>query len=360
MSVIIDTPQELTPEWFTGALREAGTLGDHAEVKTATNRVIGNGQVGAIVQSELEYSSSTSGSPDSAIVKLPSTDAASRALGKAVGIYESEVRFYDELASQVSMTVPKRYWGAVEPASGRFTLVLEDVSGRAHVGDMVAGSTLEQAELAMSELPRLQAALWDSPALRTDPWWGDLSRVAMLFAAAEPSLPVFEERFAARIEPELLELARKLAVKGTSVVPKLWTGPLVLGHGDYRLDNMMFATDPGAPPLTVVDWQTTRLAPPLFDAALFIGSGLDTDLRRAHERDLIGLYHDGLDAAGVSGFSLEDCWESYRAGSLFPFVMVIAASVAVQQTERGDNMWSRLISGCGQLVLDTNADELLD
>jgi hypothetical protein len=85
-----------------------------------------------------------------------------------------------------------------------------------------------------------------------------------------------------------------------------------------------------------------------------------TEQRRAHERDLLRAYHDGLLAEGVAGFSFDDCLESYRRCSPWAFLGAIPVSVTIVRTERGDAMWARMVRGCADLVLDTGANDLLD
>ena len=44
--------------------------------------------------------------------------------------------------------------------------------------------------------------------------------------------------------------------------------------GDYRLDNMLIDGSQSPPKVTVVDWQSLRLGPPMNDVAYFLGAGL--------------------------------------------------------------------------------------
>jgi hypothetical protein len=66
-----------------------------------------------------------------------------------MGLYEAEVRFYEEIAPRLGLAIPRMHWGEVNAPTGRFTLVLDDLSGGADVGDMVAGCEPEQAALAI-------------------------------------------------------------------------------------------------------------------------------------------------------------------------------------------------------------------
>src|SRR4029077_11803339 len=114
------------------------------------------------------------------------------------------------------------------------------------------------------------------------------------------------------------------------------------------------------PPISIVDWQGARMGPPRLEAAGFLGAWMSTGAPGAHERELLRDYHDRLMSAGISGFSFDDCLESYRRCSLWPFLLGIPVAVSLVQTERGDAMWARLVRGCAELVIDTGAAELLE
>lgn len=352
------TLAELTPEWFTAALREGGTIPADATVTAADCGFIGTGQLGSVAQVRLTYA----GAPDAPaqlIVKQPSTDEGSRGMGVAMGVYRSEVRFYEQVAPLVDASVPTPHWSALEEETGRFTLVLDDLTGVTEVGDMIAGATPEQADLAIAELVPLQAPLWDSPQLHELEWLGDLSGTRMLFDAVPGAVEPFTERFGPRVEPHQLELVQRLAPRAPEVVDRVWQPPFVVAHGDYRLDNMLFGTGGEEAPLTVIDWQACRLAPPGLDAAIFLSTCLDIEERRASERKRLERYVEGLGAAGVTGFTFDDAWQSYRASSLYPFLLCVFTAVTLEQTERGDAMWTKLLQGAAELILDTEADTVL-
>jgi hypothetical protein len=225
---------------------------------------------------------------------------------------------------------------------------------------MVAGCSMEHAELAVLELVKLQARSWDSAAVLDKRWIADTMRTEMLFETVPAAVDPFLERFGPRLEPEHVNLVRHLGPKAPSYPARVWKRPFVVAHGDYRLDNVMFGIEPGAPPVSIIDWQASRLAPPLLDAAIFLGSCVNPDERRVHEKDLITRYHEGLVAGGVTGFTLDDCFESYRRSSLYPFLLTIAISMTLEQTERGDAMWARMLRDTGDLIQATSAADVLD
>jgi phosphotransferase family enzyme len=357
MTAITDTIAELTPQWFTEALRESGTLDATTEVTGAQCEPFGVGQTASLVRAHLVYAGG--GGPASVIVKQPSADVGRRGLATAMGFYRAEVRFYEEVAPRVQVASPRAYWSGLDETSGRFTLVLEDLADGADAGDMLAGATPEQAALAVLELVRLQAPLWDDPWIAEREWLRDLTTTRMFFAAAGQGLQPFLERFGDSLEPDHVALVERLAPKAAAAFDEIWRPPFVVAHGDYRLDNMLFGRRAGALSICLVDWQTARSAPPGIDLAVFLATCVDVATRRATERDHLRTWADGLRDAGVQGFGFSEAWESYRAASLYPLLICVATAATLGQTERDERLWRQISQGAAALVADTEADRIL-
>jgi aminoglycoside phosphotransferase (APT) family kinase protein len=272
-----------------------------------------------------------------------------------MGLYESETRFYKEVAPLAKIKVPKLHWGDVDTATGRITLVIDDLTGTCEVGDMIAKSTPEQAEIAFAALVDLQAPLWNDPRLKAMPWLADPARAQVMFDAVAPAIEPFKEAYGHRLEPAHIALVERLGPKAATWPPKALVDPLVCIHGDFRLDNMMFS-DGG---MTMLDWQACRLGPPLLDHSIFLGSCMSTEGRRAHEEALLRGYHERLVDAGVRDFTWDDCIQSYRISSLYPFLLTVSMSMFLAHTDRDREVWTLLLRGCADLVADYDADELL-
>jgi aminoglycoside phosphotransferase (APT) family kinase protein len=133
-------------------------------------------------------------------------------------------------------------------------------------------------------------------------------------------------------------------------------------HNDYRLDNLLFrpGEDEGdAATVAVVDWQTCSHGEAMTDVAYFIGAGLTPDHRRSCERDLVQRYHTALAAAGVEGYDWDECWHDHRRSTWAGLIMAIAASMLVEQTERGDEMFMTMAHRHATHALDLDAPALL-
>jgi hypothetical protein len=359
MTVIADTIAELTPQWFTGALRESGTIDANTAVSAADCVEFGVGQTASLVRASLTFRGAGSG-PASVIVKEPSVDEGRRGLATGMGFYRSEVRFYEEVAQRVNVVAPRSYWCAVEEATGRFTLVIEDLSGNAESGDMLLGATPEQAKLAITALVGLQAPLWDNPWIYQREWLNDFTTTRLFFEAASHGLQPFLDRFGDSLGTDQIGLVERLAPRAGKAFDAIWRPPFVVAHGDYRLDNMMFGTAADAPSICIVDWQTVRIGPPGIDLAVFLATCVDVETRRATEQALLRAWVEGLNHAGVQNFTFDDAWQSYRSASLYPLLICIATAATLGQTERDDRLWRQISQGAAALVTDTEAERILE
>jgi ABC-type thiamine transport system substrate-binding protein len=81
--------------------------------------------------------------------------------------------------------------------------------------------------------------------------------------------------------------------------------------------------------------------------------------RRAHEGALVRDYHRRLRSAGVAGYGWDECWLAYRRGTWAGLVMAVAASMLVERTARGDEMFLTMAHRHARHVLDLEAAALL-
>jgi aminoglycoside phosphotransferase (APT) family kinase protein len=128
-------------------------------------------------------------------------------------------------------------------------------------------------------------------------------------------------------------------------------------HGDYRLDNLMFA--PAGASVAAVDWQTLSCGLPGRDVAYLIATSLSVEDRRRHEHDLVEAHRDGLAAHGVRGYDHELAFEDYRVGLMqCPLVIVLGAAFSTR-TERGDAMFAAMIRRSSAAIRELDTIGLL-
>ncbi|HEY3701214.1 MAG TPA: hypothetical protein VGL32_03055, partial [Acidimicrobiales bacterium] len=71
-------------------------------------------------------------------------------------------------------------------------------------------------------------------------------------------------------------------------------------------------------------------------------------------------YHDALRAAGVVDLGWDDCWTQYRRYTFGGLIMAVAASMLVEQTDRGDDMFVTMAQRHGRHAIDLEAERLVD
>ncbi len=337
--------RDVTADWLSDVLG--------GEVGGVEHDRIGDGLVGMNLRVALLDSAPEL--PTSVVVKLPSDDPTSRATGVMLRNYEREVKFYLGVADTVDIRVPHCHHASWDESTGDFVIVLEDMAPAAQ-GDQVAGCDVVTAHAAVAELARLHGPRWGDPTLAEMDWLGRRTGpddVAQLVGLWQMFFPGFTATFRSYLTDEAFSLAETF---GSRIGP--WmdgrTGPETVTHGDYRLDNMLFATAAGGPPVTVVDWQTLGHGAPIGDLAYFCGAGLVPDHRRANERDLLDTYASAL---GDYGVDVDDgwLWEQYRREAFGGVIMAVVASQIVGTSGRSEAMFAAMATRHLQHAIDLDS-----
>jgi aminoglycoside/choline kinase family phosphotransferase len=350
---IADSPELLTTGWLTDALGASGVL-DGARVADVERSPVGTGQMCDSVRLTLRYDRPAD-APCTMVAKLPAADETSRATAKELRSYENEVRFYQQLAPGLPIRTPAVLYADIDVETASFVLLLEDLAP-GEPGDQLAGCTPDVARIAVDELVKLHALRWDDPALVELEWLHrDRAAGEQFMLGLLPSLwDGFRERYAAELGPDVHEAGDALFASLEAYL-RADTQPWTIVHGDYRLDNLLFDYRPGGTPVAVVDWQTCTHGPAMQDVAYFLGAGLTAEDRRPNEEAIVRGYHDGLVAVGVTGYDWDRCWRDYRRGTWSGLLMAIAASMLVERTERGDEMFMTMASRHARHALDLDA-----
>jgi hypothetical protein len=353
----IPGPDDVTPELVTRCLREAGF--GSADVRALRGKRIGTGQLGQCVRYELDLAGDGGGAPRSLVGKFPADDPTSRQTGVLLGNYWKEVSFYQQLQPRLGIRTPRCYFAQIEGRGPEHALLLEDLAPAAQ-GDQLRGCTPAVARAAVLELVGLHAPTWCDASLRALEWLGvpDESTVQMGRMMYRAQLPAFLARFRDRLAADEVAIIERVAESSGPPFEPL--GDVFAAvHVDYRLDNLMIDESHAKPAITAVDWQSITLGNPLTDVAYFLGAGLLPDDRRAVERELVGAYHRGLVAAGIAGYDAERCWNDYRRGVFAGFAVTVVAAPLVQQTERGDEMFTAMARRHARHAIDLGSAELL-
>lgn len=330
------TAADVTADWLTQALRSSGL---DVTVDTLQRRKLGEG-VGLMSDVErMTVTYSQGDGPPTLIFKKPAENDVNRGVATTFDLYRREVLYYRDVAERSSARTPIVYYADIDGSD--FALVLEDVSAY-ELGDQIVGCNVDQARAGMRWLARQHAAFWgraDDPALDFLPLVHPSYSSEGLMQGCAYGWGPMVEGFAEVVPADIADLKDRFL----AVLPKIfeWMAepPITVIHGDFRMDNLFFAAEDGHAALIAVDWQGSLRGRAAQDLGYFMSGSLPVELRQAHERELIDLWHDELCASGVTDYSADDAWLDYRRGTLFVWTHAVVISGTLDHTNERGKQW---------------------
>jgi hypothetical protein len=335
MVEIPHTVAHIDPDWLRASAcpADAAAFANLNAVR-AERLAEGVGMATDIYRLHLDHGRGAATGPASLVAKLPSSSPEVREVARGWGLYQREVLFYRNIAASAGVRVPKAYVAEFDPKTHGYVLVMEDLSP-AIGGDRAIGLPLEHARLALNGIADLHSSWWNRPELAAleatlhpfgeGSWVGTGERLAAAW-------PIFEPFLAVRASPTLRRIGARMSAVIEPLMIDMARGSRTLCHGDFHADNLMFAPRDGGTVLVTVDWQAPLQARGAVDVGNLLSMSVTTDLRRAHEADLLRAYHDKLLAGGVSGYVYDAFLHDYRRSLLIGFFYVIQTAAVVDLT----------------------------
>ena len=325
-------PEMMTPDWIAQQLGRSGEA-----LIDFTFAPVGTGQMCDSFRLKLHWDGRQD-APQSIIAKCPSLDPASRAIAKALRSYVSEVSWYRDLAGQVPVSVPNCHFAAIAEDDVEFLLLLEDLAP-ARQGDQLAGTDRQTLTGCITEAAHLHAALWNDAAL-DDMRWLQVDNRELVRTRFPTLYQGFRKRYAARLDADCLDLGARLVERLDAYLHRT-PHARCLTHGDMRLDNVLFG--PSGDDILqcwLVDWQTLSVGSGATDIAYLVGTSIaDAEERTTLDRPMFDHWIGELGSAGVNADAAR-LWDDYRIGALSGYFMAVFASMSVERTERGDEMFA--------------------
>ena len=274
-----------------------------------------------------------------------------------MGLYAKEVAFYRELSPEIDVRVPRLFAAECAPDGSEFILLLEDL-GPAQQGDQIAGCSLDDARHAIEQAAALHASSWNAdfalnhPLLQRRP---DLS--AQLTALYPQAHAVFLDRYAEDLTASERATCEDVA-RLFGAMHAREPADRCLIHGDFRLDNILFAIHGWDEPIAVLDWQTAALGSPGVDLGYFMGCGIGA-LGPENDDELLELYVHSMNERGVAldRASLET---EYRIGILTGVATAVFSAAFVERTPRGDANFLSMARGACALAEARDAVRILE
>jgi aminoglycoside phosphotransferase (APT) family kinase protein len=343
---------EVKPEWLTHAL-QADFPGVRVRGLDAIDQHAGTTDRARL---RVTYDDAGTGPPPppSVFVKAAPPDFKTRLFLNVMGIGSSEVRFYREIAPDLPIERPRVFHACMSGPAQRFVLVLEDLAARgAHFADVTTQVTVERARSVVRELARLHARFWNSPRLRSDLAWlrapdrrphAAAERCVCALAAA-PALRRFAD-----VVPAGLRAAGSRIMAARDEFESVWArGPLTVVHGDAHIGNMYFLPET----VGLLDWQVVQCCQGMRDVTYFLIGSVSSELRRAHQRDLIGDYLSTLRDHGVAAPDFDEAWMQYRLHA--PWIWIASVVTAASATLQAESIARAALSRSSAALLELDS-----
>jgi hypothetical protein len=334
---------DVTAHWLTAHL---GSCAPGAAALSATPL---DGTTGTTDRRRLEVewneAGKRAGLPANVFVKSSPLTAKNRGMVAALGMSNNEVRFYQRVAGELAGICPKA-WYSYSGIGARFLIVLDDiVADGARPYSLADRCDIEHARGLIDAFAELHSKFWESPRLNSDLSW-------VRTWSTRPGNAVLK-RFYKRGRRDALRLARPEttpAVHATAAAldanidtyyREFEAGPLTLLHGDSHLGNTYSLPDGRS---GLLDWQVIWRGPALREVTYWMITGLDPDVRRAHERELLERHLDGLRKGGVTEVpSYDEAFKRYRlfSAEAWDATAMTIAWPGLQAPENAEAGWRR-------------------
>ncbi|MCX7097572.1 MAG: phosphotransferase [Methylococcales bacterium] len=286
-------------------------------------------------------------------VKLPSLDWQAKLITALPRLLHTEVRFYNEVAHSVDVSVP-RFLAAQSQLGKGSTLVLPDLAeSGVSLGRPGDELSYPEAIQVVVQLASFHARFWNTPHLHhTYRWLGGPVRQLEDLLGTALAVPLMKRglHFAGDlIPPALHKPALHYAKHRRQAMRFLTKNPQTLVHHDCHPGNLFWQqSKPG-----FLDWQLIRVGEGISDIAYFLSTALTPPLRRLHEHDLIAMYAQTLEENGVAHIDINNLKQRYRAHLTYPFeAMLVTLAVGGMMNQQSNR---ELIKRAAAAVHDHNA-----
>lgn len=302
------TPQQISADWLAHVLDAPVTAVSVADANAGTT-----GR--AVIDIDSEPGALL---PPRLFVKLPPTDPAQQAFVQSSGMGRREVLFYQSLAAEVPVRVPRCFYAATDDAGTEYIMLLEHLedSGCTFRNASTRGSH-DYMRQVLSEFARLHGAYWNTP--RFD---GDLSWLTPP-VQHDMALPLIDralEQYAGRMPPVFRQMG-ELYLAETDAIHRLWQrGDDTVIHGDAHDGNLFYDSNrPG-----FLDWAIVSRAPGMRDVGYFLAGTLAPGEHLDAGRDMLAYYRGQLRAAGAPAPPAEELWQQYQWHAAYVWVGAVA------------------------------------
>ena len=166
-----ETTKDITLEWLNEVLHENGFLGN-ANITSLEQAKVGVGQGfnSDVAKLILHFDRKAINLPNTIVAKLHPSDEALRKRLAANDVFEREIRFYREVAPNISVRTPRFIYGGVDPDRQRYVMLMEDCSYATPAEPDLQGLTYEETKIVVLKLADFHARCWKADTLPFLSW----------------------------------------------------------------------------------------------------------------------------------------------------------------------------------------------
>lgn len=345
-NVIPETLDEITKDWLSAAMQEISP-----GIKAIAVEVI-DAHSGTTGRARLKVSWEGGDLPAHIFAKFPPTDEFQRMLSIDTGMGMREAHFYQTLAKDVPVRVPRPLLSKFRDDGQAYIMLIEDLAtAGCDFPDVGSSADINVARNIVGGLAKIHAAFWESPRFQTDLSWIE----PPMHSEFGPQLVAGGVSNFGASQPEAFHQVADIYVNhGDAVAHLMEQGPTTLLHGDSHMGNLFLdKQDVG-----FLDWACVSKGPSLRDFAYFLCASVDTELRRAEQQSLLKHYIDVLASNGGPSMSFDAAWRDYRrfvTAGWIAAVATLSVGAGMQSIEVGE----RAVARANAAVEDLDTANLL-
>jgi hypothetical protein len=297
----------VTPAWLTEVLarREslAGSNVAHVVVESTSDTLLS-----ATAKLRVTYAPTAPASAPRRLFLKMSKAGVERPFGA-----KKEAAFYGTVApAMTDPPVPRCYDALFDEATGRFHVLLEDLSETHCVPTTwPLPPDFDVCERIVDAWARFHAGWWRSSRLGNG--IGERFNVDSYSAFVAKEFPRFIDSLGDRLSSERRERCERMVAAAGQIAARNWAaGSLTLCHGDAHVWNVLCPMKGVTGVVNIIDWDNWRPAPGARDLAYMIAVHWYPERRQRFERKLLFRYRRELEAQGVAGYDMEALGRDYR------------------------------------------------
>jgi len=301
---IPDTLDEITPPWLSDVLNTNVT---DCRIVDSHSGTTGRGVL------EVEYATATD-LPARLFVKLPPDDKLQRAFVCANGMGRREAMFYQQLAGEVPIRVPRSYYSACDESGERYIMLLEHLEDSACTFHNASNHySIDYIRSVLTAFAKLHACYWHDPRFDGDLTW---VQKPIQHTATVDLVASALQQFATEMPPVFTSMA-ELYIEQADVIHSLWSrGDATLIHGDVHDGNLFLdGKTPG-----FLDWALLARGTGMRDVAYFLAGTMSVQDRELEQGNMLVHYRDTLLHAGIDAPDIEQLWQEYRWHAAYVWV----------------------------------------